>query len=163
MLSNDSSYLQLAIKQAQESVREGGFPAGAVIVTDDTVIAKAISTGFIHNDPSGHAESVAMRDACNVLNTVALPGGILYASLEPCVMCFSTAYWAGISKIVYACRKTPDMVDKQYYEGKTDNQQLNRENNRQIEYVHVSEEEQSSRAVVVAWEKQGGFKVSSKK
>jgi tRNA(Arg) A34 adenosine deaminase TadA len=126
-------------------------------VKDGKVISEAVSTGFIHNDPSGHAETVAIRAACNNLNTANLAGAILYESIECCVMCFSVANWAGISKIVYACKKTPEMVSKHYYEGNTDNEILNRENNRQIELVFASEFEQESLQVIQEWEAQGGF------
>ena len=157
MKDEDKKYLQLAVEQARKSVSEGGFPAGAIIVKDGKVISEAVSTGFIHNDPSGHAESVAIRKACKNLNTSNLEGAILYESIECCVMCFSTAYWAGISKIVYACKKTDEMVSKYYYEGKTDNQTLNNENNRQIELVFVSELQEESLKVIQEWEAQGGF------
>lgn len=157
MNDEDRKYLQLAIEQARKSINEGGFPAGAIIVKDGKVISEAISTGFIHNDPSGHAESVAIRDACKNLNTSNLEGAILYESIECCVMCFSTAYWAGISTIVYACKKTPEMVSKYYYEGTTDNQALNQVNNRQIELVFASELELNSLKVIEEWAAQGGF------
>lgn len=154
---DDKHYLQLAIEQARKSVNEGGFPAGAIIVKDGKVISEAVSTGYIHNDPSGHAETAAIREACKNLNTSNLEGATMYESIECCVMCFSVAYWAGISKIVFACKKTPEMVAKYYYEGTTDNETLNKENNRQIELVFVSEFEEKSLKVVKEWEDQGGF------
>jgi len=157
MDNEDTKFIHLAIAQAIKSISVSGFPAGAVIVKDGKVISEAVSIGYIHNDPSGHAESVATREACKTLQTSNLNGAILYASVECCVMCFSTAYWAGISKIVYACKKTPEMVSKHYYEGMTDNQTLNNGNNRQIDVVYASEFEQEALAVIVDWEKQGGF------
>lgn len=157
MDSQDRKYLELAIDQARKSVREGGFPAGAIIVKDGKVVSEAVSTGYIHNDPSGHAETAVIRQACKILNTASLEGATLYESIECCVMCFSVAYWAGISRIVYACKKTPEMVAKHYYEGTTDNEVLNKENNRQIELVFVSELENGSLRIIEEWEKQGGF------
>lgn len=157
MDSQDIHYLQLAINQAHKSVEKGGFPAGAIIVKDGKVISEAVSIGYIHNDPSGHAETVALRDACMKLNTANLEGATLYESIECCVMCFSVAYWAGISKIVFACKKTSEMAAKHYYEGTTDNQTLNKENNRQIELVFASEFEQESLKIIQEWEAQGGF------
>lgn len=154
---DDKHYLQLAIEQARKSVNEGGFPAGAIIVKDGKVISKAISTGYIHNDPSGHAETTAIREACKNLNTANLEGAIMYESIECCVMCFSVAYWAGISKIVFACKKTSEMASKHYYEGTTNNQTLNDANNRKIELVFVSEFEEESLKVIQEWEAQGGF------
>lgn len=154
---DDKYYLQLAIEQARKSVNEGGFPAGAIIVKDGKVVSEAVSTGYIHNDPSEHAETAAIRKACKNLNTANLEGAIMYESIECCVMCFSVAYWSGISKIVFACKKTPEMVKKHYYEGVTNNQSLNKENNRQIELVFASEFEQESFKVIKKWEEQGGF------
>jgi tRNA(Arg) A34 adenosine deaminase TadA len=156
-MNNDKKFLQLAIEQARRSVNAGGFPAGAVIVKDGEIVSQAISTGFIQHDPSAHAESVAIREACKKLTTSDLTGAILYESIECCVMCFSTAYWAGISKIVYACKKTPEMISKFYYEGTTDNQILNEANNRQIELVFASDLEQEALQVIQDWEAQGGF------
>ena len=157
MNDEDKKYLQLAVEQARRSIKEGGFPAGAVIVKDGKVISQAVSTGFIKNDPSAHAESAAIREACKVLNTSNLEGAVLYESIECCVMCFSTAYCAGISKIVYACKKAPGMVSKYYYEGSTDNQTLNDQNNRKMELIFASELEEESLKVICEWEEQGGF------
>lgn len=153
----DKNFLQLAIDQARKSVREGGFPAGAIIVKDGKIVSEAVSTGYINNDPSGHAETVAIREACKNLNTANLEGATMYESIECCVMCFSVAYWAGVSRIVFAGKKTPEMVSKFYYEGTTDNKTLNKENNRQIELVFASEFEQESLKVIREWEEQGGF------
>jgi guanine deaminase len=157
MESTDQEYLNLSIDQASLSVKASGFPAGAIIVKNGKIVSQAISIGYKHNDPSGHAETIAIREACKSLNTSSLEGAVLYESIECCVMCFSVAYWAGISKIIYACKKTPEMVTKGYYEGTTDNQSLNKENNRQIELVFASQLEPASLRVIQEWEKMGGF------
>ena len=157
MNDEDKKYLQLAIIQARKSVTEGGFPAGAVIVKNGKVLSEAVSTGFINHDPSGHAETTAIRKACQNLKTSKLEGATLYGNVECCVMCFSVAYWAGISRIVYGCKKTPEMVKKFYYEGTTDNQTLNQANNRQIELIHIPDLESDSLNVIKDWESQGGF------
>lgn len=68
-------------------------------------------------------------------------------------MCFSVANWAGISKIVSGCRKTEEMVAKNYYEGKTDIIQLNNENSKQIELVYLLDFEKESLDLVKQWEK----------
>src|SRR3990167_2748956 len=128
----DKQYLKLAIKQARKYINVGGFPAGAIIVKDGKIVAKGVSVGFKSNDPTGHAETSAIRQACQNLRTHDLSGAVMYESLECRNMCFSVAYWAGISKIVYACRKTPEMVKKFYYEGNTDNKTLNDKNNKKI-------------------------------
>jgi len=157
MDSQDKKYIRLAVEQARKSVKEGGFPAGAIIVKDGKVISEGISVGSKNHDPSGHAETAAIREACKKLKTTNLQGATMYESLECCVMCFSVAYWSGISRIVYACKKTPKMISKGYYEGAADNQALNKKNNRQIELLFASEFEDESLTVVKEWEKQGGF------
>ena len=96
----DKEYLKLAIKQAKSSVEQGGFPAGAVVVKDWKIISKGVSLGFKLNDPTSHGETASIRAACKKLSTVDLAGATLYASLQPCLMCFSVANWAGISRIV---------------------------------------------------------------
>ncbi len=157
MNSQDKKFIRLAIEQSRKSVKEGGFPAGAIIVKDGKVISKAVSAGYKNNDPSGHAETTAIRKACKKLKTSILEGATMYESIECCVMCFSVSYWSGVSRIVFACKKTPNMVHKGYYEGKTDNRILNKQNNRQIELVFASEFESESLSVIEEWEKQGGF------
>jgi tRNA(Arg) A34 adenosine deaminase TadA len=157
MKPEDKKYMRMAIEQARKSVKEGGFPAGVVIVKDGKIISKGISIGYKNNDPSGHAETAAIREACKNLKTANLAGATLYESIECCVMCFSVAFWSGISRIVYACKKTPKMVSKNYYEGTTNNQTLNKENNRQIELVSASEFEDESLSVIKEWEKQRGL------
>lgn len=149
---DDEQYLKLAVEQARRSVEVGGFPAGAIIVKDGKIVAEGISVGFKNNDPTGHAEISAIRTACQNLKTHDLSGAVMYESLECCNMCFSVAYWAGISKIVYACRKTPEMVKKFYYEGTTDNKLINESNNRKIELVFIPDFEQESLAIVKSWE-----------
>lgn len=155
---NDNQFLQLAIDQAKKSVELGGFPAGAIVVKDGKVISEGVSIGFSLHDPTSHAETAAIRDACQKLNTTDLSGAILYESVECCVMCFSVANWSGISKIVYAVKKTPQMISEGYYEGYTNNEILNKENTRQIELVFAPELNAESFKVIADWEQQGGFK-----
>lgn len=144
----DLEYLKIAIDQARKSIEQGGFPAGAIVVKDGKIISRGVSLGFLLHDPTGHAETVAIREACKILGTVDLEGATLYESLASCVMCFSVSNWAGIGKIVYACKKTADMVSKGYYEGKTDVNKLNEENNRKIELVYLPDLENESLELV---------------
>jgi len=149
---NDRDYLKLAIEQAKESVKQGGFPVGAIIVKDGEVVSKGVSLGSKLNDPTSHAETSAIRNACQELKTTDLTGATLYASLQPCLMCFSAANWTGIQRIVYACKRTDEMIQKDYYEGKIDLDEVNKENNRQIDLIHISDFEKESLELIKQWE-----------
>lgn len=159
MGEQEKKYLQMAVRLAKRSMDEGGFPAGALVVKEGSIIAESISIGFKLQDPTSHAETASIREACRKLKTSDLKGAVLYESLECCLMCFSVAYWAGISKIVYACRKTSEMVKRFYYEGSSDNAQINKENNRKIELLFIHDFEKESLDIVREWEKKfGGLK-----
>ncbi|MCK4355119.1 nucleoside deaminase [Candidatus Parcubacteria bacterium] len=150
---NDKNYLQMAVKQAKKSAKQGGFPAGAIVVKERKVISSGVSLGNKFNDPTGHAEISAMRNACKELRTTDLTGATLYASLQPCLMCFSVAYWAGIKRIVFGCKKTDEMVQKDYYEGKADLYEINKKNSRQIDLVYITDFEKESLELIKQWEK----------
>lgn len=98
----DEQYLLEAIRLAVESVYQGGGPFGAVIVKDGKIIARGTNCVTIGNDPTAHAEIVAIRQACQRLSNYRLSGCVLYTSCEPCPMCLSACYWARLSEIVYA-------------------------------------------------------------
>jgi len=149
---DDKQYLKLAVEQAKKSVNQGGFPDGAVVVKDNKIISKGVSLGFKLNDPTSHAETSSIREACKSLQTTNLEGATLYASIQPCLMCFSVANWAGISKIVFGCKKTDEMVENNYYEGTTDINEINERNNRKIKLVFVSDYEQEMLGLVKNWE-----------
>ena len=151
-LIEDKKYLKLAVEQAKKSVEEGGFPAGSVVVKNDEIISEGVSLGRKLNDPTSHAETSSIRKACKKLETRDLSGATLYASLEPCLMCFSVANWAGITRIVFGCKKTEEMAKKGYYEGITDIYQVNKENNRQIEIEYLPGFEQEMLELVKNWE-----------
>lgn len=156
-MDEDKKFLKLAIEQARKSIELGGFPAGAVLVKNGKVISATGSIGFKEHDPSAHAESKAIRNACLDLATSDLTGATLYGSMESCNMCFSTAFWAGVTRIVYAAAKTPEMVAKSYYEGATSNKVLNESNGRNMEIVHIPDLEEAALNVLAEWQKLGGF------
>lgn len=149
---DDKKYLKLAVDQARKSIDQGGFPAGAIVVKNGEVIGEGVSLGFKLHDPTEHAETSAIRNACKKIGSSDLGGAILYESLAACNMCFSVTNWAGISRIVFAANKTPDMVKKGYYEGSLDSEKLNEENNRKIETVFIQDFEEESLALVKEWE-----------
>ena len=151
---DDKQYLKLAVEQAKKSVKQGGFPAGAVVVKNGKIVSKGVSLGFKLNDPTSHAETASIRKACKKLQTTDLSGATLYASLEPCLMCFSVANWAGIKKIVYGCRKNSQMVSRRYYEGKNKISKINKNNSRQIKLVYIPDFENEMLELVAKWEKE---------
>jgi len=151
---SDKEYLQLAIEEARNSAKAGGFPAGAVIVKDGEVIARSGSGPSATNDPTAHAETSVIRKACEKLGTSNLQGATMYESLQACLMCFSVANWAKVSSIVFAARKTQEMVSKGYYEGITDGERINQENTHHIKVVHLPELEEEALRAVREWENQ---------
>ncbi|HOB27482.1 MAG TPA: nucleoside deaminase [Bacteroidales bacterium] len=106
MNTNDDIYfLKLAIELAKENVKNGGGPFGAVIVKDGQIIAKGTNRVTSNNDPTAHAEIVAIRQACEKLNDFQLTDCIIYSSCEPCPMCLGAIYWARPKKLVFAANK----------------------------------------------------------
>lgn len=137
--------------KAKESVLEGGFPAGAIIVKNGEIIGEGISIGNKLNDPTSHGEVASIREACEKLKTSDLSGAVLYASMQPCFMCLGASMWSAISKIVFACPKEKVSVD--YYGGSYNISSINSEFTHPIEIVHFTELEKESLIVVREWEK----------
>jgi len=104
-INDDIYFLKLAIELAKENVKNGGGPFGAVIVKDGQIIAKGTNRVTSHNDPTAHAEIVAIRQACEKLNDFQLTDCIIYSSCEPCPMCLGAIYWARPKKLVFAADK----------------------------------------------------------
>lgn len=94
--------LRRAIQLACEQVPAGGGPFGAVIVRGGVVVAEGANRVTLDNDPTAHAEVVAIRAACRTLNSFELRGCTLYSSCEPCPMCLSAIHWARIDRVIYA-------------------------------------------------------------
>ncbi len=98
-------FLQLAIDLAAENPRKGGGPYGAVIVQNDQIIASSANLVTKKNDPTAHAEILAIRNACQKINHFHLTGCVLYSSCEPCPMCLGAIYWARLKKVYFACNR----------------------------------------------------------
>ena len=90
-----------AIKLSKESIVKNGGPFGCIIVKNAKIIAEGTNQVTKNNDPTAHAEIVAIRNACQKLQTFDLSGVELYTSCEPCPMCLSAIYWSHIDKIYY--------------------------------------------------------------
>lgn len=142
----------MAVDQARVSSEQGGFPAGAVLVKDESVIAKGVSLGHALHDPTSHAETATIRESCRILETTSLAGATLYASMEPCLMCFCGAYWADVSRIVFGCKRTKEMVEKGFYQGKSEIRVVNEENNRKIELIYLPNFEEEVLQTIQEWQ-----------
>ena len=97
-----NKFMQHAIELSIKSVSQGTGPFGAVIVKENKIISEGFNNVTSANDPTSHAEIVAIRSACKSLNNFSLEDCILYTTCEPCPMCLSAIYWARIDKVYYA-------------------------------------------------------------
>ena len=103
----DDAFMRRAIELSHKAMDEGtGPPFGAVIVRDGQVVAEASNNSFITNDPTAHAEIVAIRQACQAVGSRFLEGCVIYSSSEPCPMCLGAIHWASISRVHYANDRT---------------------------------------------------------
>jgi guanine deaminase len=95
-------FMARAIELSIESVRSGrGGPFGAVIVKDGSILAEGVNQVTSNNDPTAHAEVLAVRQACQKLGVFDLKGCEIYASCEPCPMCLGAIYWARLARVYY--------------------------------------------------------------
>jgi len=98
----DNSFMVRAIQLSVENVRSGrGGPFGAVVVKDGAIVAEGVNQVTAKNDPTAHAEVLAIRQACQKLRDFELRGCDLYTSCEPCPMCLGAIYWARIDKVYF--------------------------------------------------------------
>jgi tRNA(Arg) A34 adenosine deaminase TadA len=103
-MQGNPEFMRQAIQLATNNVTSGrGGPFGAVVVKDGKVIATGANQVTTINDPTAHAEVVALRNACQELGTFKLDGCELYTSCEPCPMCLAAIYWARCAAIYYGC------------------------------------------------------------
>ncbi len=103
---DDIKFMQEAIKLSVDNVSSGnGGPFGAVIVKDGKIIARGANEVIVTKDPTAHAEVVAIRNACNTLQSFQLSGCDIYTSCEPCPMCLGAIYWARPDRLFYANSK----------------------------------------------------------
>jgi guanine deaminase len=97
-----ADFMRRAIALALENIRAGGGPFAAVIVKDGRIIAEGANRVTATNDPTAHAEVVAIREACRALRNFQLDGCDLYTTCEPCPMCLGAIYWARPARVFYA-------------------------------------------------------------
>ena len=117
----DPAFLREAIRLSAErmAANEGG-PFGAVVVRDGEIIGRGWNRVTSTNDPTAHAEVVAIRDACARLRTFSLAGCELYASCEPCPLCLAASYWARVDRVYHAANRDDAAMagfdDRAFYE-----------------------------------------------
>lgn len=99
-----SEFLAAAIDEARRGMRANlGGPFGAVVVKDGQIVGRGCNQVTSTNDPTAHAEVIAIRDACRHLSTFSLAGCEIYASCEPCPMCLAAIYWARLERVYFGC------------------------------------------------------------
>ncbi len=90
-----------ALKEAQQAFEEEEIPIGAVVVINERIIARGHNMTERLNDPTAHAEMIALTSAFNALGAKYLPDATLYVTIEPCLMCAGALYWSKLGRIVY--------------------------------------------------------------
>jgi len=101
---SDSVFMQAALELAAQAAAAGEVPVGAVVVRDGAIVGRGYNQPITQNDPTGHAEIMAMREAGQLLGNYRLADCELYVTLEPCVMCAGAIMHARIRRVVYGAR-----------------------------------------------------------
>lgn len=102
----DEQFMKRAIELARAGMdNNDGGPFGCVVVKDGRVVGEGNNRVTSANDPTAHAEIVAIREACRSLNTFQLDGCSIYTSCEPCPMCLGAIYWARPAQVFFACTR----------------------------------------------------------
>ena len=136
LTERERKFLERAIELAREGMINGrGGPFGCVIVRNDQIVGEGYNMVASTNDPTAHAEIVAIRNACKNLNTFQLNGCDVYTSCEPCPMCLGAIYWARPERVIYANTKDDaaaiDFDDKFIYK------EINKDMpKREIPFIH---------------------------
>lgn len=99
--SADETWMELALEQARLAAAAGEVPVGAVIVKDGEIVGLGHNRNLLDNDPTAHAEIVALRQAAARLGNHRLPGCVMYATIEPCAMCAGAMVHARLARLFY--------------------------------------------------------------
>jgi guanine deaminase len=154
MTDRERKFLEKAIELSRKAMETGvGGPFGCVVVKDDEVIGEGWNKVTSTNDPTAHAEVVAIRAACTFLGTFQLDGCEIYTSCEPCPMCLGAIYWARPDRVVYSNTKEEAAAiefddDFIYAEINTSIGE------RRIEFIHFPQE--AAREVFRRWKEMEG-------
>lgn len=103
-LETDEHFMGQALQEARRALAAGEVPVGAVLVgADGQVLAQAHNFPISLNDPTAHAEILALRQAAEILGNYRLPGATLYVTMEPCLMCTGALIYARVKRLVFGC------------------------------------------------------------
>ena len=97
----DEYFMMQAIKEAKKALEDDEIPIGAIVVVNERIIARGHNMTERLNDPTAHAEMIALTSAFNLLGSKYLPEATLYVTIEPCLMCSGAIYWSKLGKLVY--------------------------------------------------------------
>ena len=97
----DEDFMKQALMQAQKAFDEDEVPVGAIVVMNNRIISRGYNQVEKLNDPTAHAEIIALTSAFNYLGSKYLPDATIYISVEPCLMCAGALYWSKIGRVVY--------------------------------------------------------------
>lgn len=100
-MQEDIHFMQQALKEAKRAFEEDEIPIGAVVVMNNTIIGRGHNQVEKLNDPTAHAEMIALTSAFNYMGSKYLPEATIYITVEPCLMCAGALYWSKIGKIVF--------------------------------------------------------------
>ncbi len=119
--SSDEKYIRMALSLAESAAIRGEVPVGAVICKDDAVLAKGANSPIYTNDPTAHAEIIAIRAAARLQENYRLPDTTLYVTLEPCIMCMGAIIHARIKRLVFGAYDPKTGAAESCYTIGTDN------------------------------------------
>ena len=100
----DEHFMRQALREAQDAYYEGEVPIGAVVAINNKIIARGHNQVERLNDPTAHAEILAITSACSYLGAKYLPDATLYVTIEPCHMCAGALYWSKLKRVVFGAK-----------------------------------------------------------
>tara|TARA_R110002050_G_scaffold29473_2_gene75881 strand:+ start:71 stop:550 length:480 start_codon:yes stop_codon:yes gene_type:complete len=150
----DKQFIKRAIELSEQGMENNaGGPFGAVVVKNGEIIAEGFNQVTSSNDPTAHAEVVAIRNACKKLNTFQLDDCVIYTSCEPCPMCLGAIYWARPKAVFYACTKE-DAADIGFDDHFIYDEIDKTIDNRKVKFINL--ERQAGQNVFKKWEAKEG-------
>jgi tRNA(Arg) A34 adenosine deaminase TadA len=150
----DKQFIKRAIELSEKGMdAHAGGPFGAVIVKNGEIVAEGFNQVTSSNDPTAHAEMVAIRKACEKLNSFQLDDCIIYTSCEPCPMCLGAIYWARPKAVYYACTKK-DAAEIGFDDDFIYDELDKNIENRTIKFINIEREE--GRKIFQKWEAKEG-------